>query len=76
MIDINLYKENKKLKKKINELEEQLKNRNDDTIILDVVNAFIVQNKLTESFNAFLHTHSMEEVYRTKDEVRELWEKL
>ena len=71
-----LIKENKKLKEEVAELKDKLATRNEDSIILDIVNAYLVNSKLIEDLNKFLHSHSMEEVYRTKDEVRELWKKL
>ena len=71
-----LIKENKKLKEEVAELKDKLGSRNEDTLLLDIVNAYLVSNKLIDDFNNYIHSHSMEEVYRTKDEVRELWKKL
>lgn len=71
-----LMRENKKLKEENAELKEKLGFRNEDTILLDIVNAFLVSNKLIDDLNKYIHSHSMDEVYRSKDEIRELWKKL
>ena len=74
--NVKLNKENKRLIEQNKELQAKLIERNEDSIILDILNAYMVQNKLVEDFDKWIHEHSMEEVYRVKDQVREVWKNL
>ena len=71
-----LINENKRLVEKNKELQDKINSREDDTIILDIVNAYLVDKKLIEDFDKWIKSHSMEEVYRVKDKIRGVWEDL
>ena len=74
--NVKLNRENKRLTSENKELKEKVDRKENDTLILDIVNAFLVENDLINDFDKYLHTHSLEEVYRKEDKIREVWEKL
>lgn len=71
-----LIKENKKLKEDNKKMKEELSVRNEDSLILDIVNAFLVKNNLINDFDKFLHSSSLDAVHRTEDKIRKIWEEL
>ena len=71
-----MNKEIKKLKEENAKLKSKLNDRDDDTLLVDILNGFLIDKNLVNDFKKYLHTHSMKDVYRKKDEVRELWKNL
>ena len=71
-----MNKEVKKLKEENADLKNKLSDRDDDTLLVDIFNGYLIDRELINDFKKYIHTHSMEDVYRKKDEVRELWKNL
>ncbi len=70
-----LIKENKRLSEENKKLKNEI-NKNEDSLILDIVNAFMVKNNLIKDFDKYIHTHSMSDVRKVEDKIREVWGKL
>lgn len=72
----SFYKENKRLKEKIKELEKRLEDRSQDNLLVDVMNAYLQDRKTLSDFETYVHTHTMEDVFKKKDKLRDFWSKL
>lgn len=74
IMEKSLYRENKALKKEIDELKERIKT-DKDILLLEVVNTYMKDKDLYKDFEEYIHRH-IGKIFQETNELKQIWDNL